>query len=486
MAFSDLRQLITALEEMNELRVVRGADWDLEIGTISELDYEHDGPALLFDEIVAYPAGYRVLTNAVDTLPRALLSVGLPTDLDVDSALTAWDTLLANYEPVPPVEVKDGPVFENVFTGSDVDLWKFPTPRWHEHDGGRYIGTGCAVFLRDPDTGYLNFGTYRLMVQDAHTAGLYITPNKTGAIIRNKYWAAGKSCPVAVTFGSEMTIFLAAAHYLGEKHRLPKYELIGHVRREPVEVVREEITGFPIPATAEIVIAGELPPPAVEARPEGPFGEWTGYYGSDQRPEPIIRVQALYHRDDPIILGMPPMKYRRATSHFGIPSRARNEIERLRKAGVEDVIDVWPLAVPGVMVVRIRQRYPGHAMKAGMAASGEYMGRFVVVVDEDIDARDAEQVLWAVGTRCDPETTITILKGCQSSVLDPRIPPDRKARGDLTSSRAIINACKPYEWIKEFPVTNVASPELRRRTLEKWHDLFEGSRSEKQPAPLKA
>jgi 4-hydroxy-3-polyprenylbenzoate decarboxylase len=71
-------------------------------------------------------------------------------------------------------------------------------------------------------------------------------------------------------------------------------------------------------------------------------------------------------------------------------------------------------------------------------------------------------------------------------VLDPRIPPDRKARGDLTSSRAIINACKPYEWIKEFPITNVASPELRRQTLEKWRDLFEGSRSGAQPAALRA
>ncbi len=111
-------------------------------------------------------------------------------------------------------------------------------------------------------------------------------------------------------------------------------------------------------------------------------------------------------------------------------------------------------------------------MKAALAASGDYMGRFVVVVDEDINPRDREDVLWAIGTRCDPETSITILKGCPSSPLDPRVSPEQKKRGDLTSSRAIINACKPYEWIKDFPRTNIASPELRGRILAKWKDLF--------------
>jgi 4-hydroxy-3-polyprenylbenzoate decarboxylase len=210
----------------------------------------------------------------------------------------------------------------------------------------------------------------------------------------------------------------------------------------------------------------------VESRAEGPFGEWTGYYASGTRPEPVIRVKALYHRDDPIILGMPPVKCRRSASHFGIPSQGVNQKERLRKAGIEDVLDVWQLAVPGVTVVQVRQRYPGHAMKAALAASGEYMGRFVVVVDEDINPRDPEEVLWAIGTRCDPETSLTVLKGCQSSALDPRIPPERKKKRDFTSSRVIVDACKPYDWIREFPPTNVASPELRKKVSEKWGPIL--------------
>jgi len=473
MPYRDLREFIVALEKNHELRTVHGADWDLEIGTIDELNYEKFGSALLFDQIKDYPKGYRVLTNAMDPLRRALLAIDLPMDLDVDTAMEEFDKrVYASYRPVPPVEVSAGPILENTFFGDDIDLWKFPTPRWHEGDGGRYIGTGCMVIMKDPETGRVSFGCYRVMVSDKNVAGLYITPSHTGATIEKKYWERGQSCPVAVSMGQEPVAFMGAAYYFGEKRGLDKYELVGHVRGGPVEIIREEFTGLPIPATAEIVIAGEVPPPEVETRDEGPFGEWTGYFASGTRPEPVIRVKALYHRNDPIILGMPPKRYRRASLNFGLPTKAKNVKERLQKTGLEDVLDVWHLAIPGFTVVQIRQRYPGHAMKAALAASGDYMGRFVVVVDEDINPRDPEDVLWAIGTRCDPETTLTVLKNCTSSALDPRIPPDRKERRDYSSSRAIILACKPYEWINEFPRTNVASPSLRKKVLEKWTDLF--------------
>jgi len=473
MPYKDLREFLSALEKIGGLRTVEGVDWNLEIGTIAELNYEHEGPALLFDRIQGYPKGYRVLTNALETLPRALLALDLDTKLDLNPALDAYEKKIASYRPVPPLEVSTGPVFENVFRGGEIDLLKFPTPRWHERDGGRYLGTGCVVILRDPDTGGIHFGCYRVMVHDKTTLGLYISPSHTGAIIRKKYWEKGQSCPVAVSFGQDPMMFVGSAQYMGQKRGLPKYELVGHVRGAPVEVIQEETTGLPIPAFAEIVVAGEVPPPQVEARDEGPFGEWTGYYASGTRPEPVIRVKALYHRNDPIILGMPPVRHYKNPAHFGIPTGAKNGVEKLRKAGVEDVLDLWHLAVPGVTVIQIRQRYPGHAMKAGLAASGGHQQeRFIIVVDEDINPRDPEEVLWAIGTRCDPETSMTILKGCPTGPLNPRIRPEQRASGDYTSSRVILNACKPYEWIKEFPPTNVASPELRRTVLEKWKDLF--------------
>ncbi|MBM2812004.1 MAG: UbiD family decarboxylase [Chloroflexi bacterium] len=461
MPYSDLRQFLNACRDIGELRTIDGADWDLEIGTIAELNYEHLGPALLFDNIKGYPPGYRVATNIQDARSRALLSIDLPIDLDIDASMAGLVAKTNSYQPVPPTEVTEGPILENVFFGDEIDLLKFPTPRWHENDGdARYLGTGCAVILRDPDTGNINMGTYRVQVHDRKTVGLYITPNKKGATIRQKYWERGLSCPVAVSIGHDPLLFLAASNALGRVNRYKDYSLLGHFSGAPYPVIMEEITGLPIPANAEIVIAGECPPPDVESRPEGPFGEWTGYYASGTRPEPIIRVKALYHRNDPIIFGCPPERHRHGTGHFGIPQGRGGAFARLKAM------------TPGFTVVQIQQRYPGHALKAGLALVGQYMGRFIVVVDEDINVRDPEDVLWAIGTRCDPATTITVVPGTEASALDPRIHPDKKAKGDYTASQVIINACKPYEWIKDFPRTNIASPELRAQVRAKWGDLL--------------
>ncbi|MBM2812703.1 MAG: UbiD family decarboxylase [Chloroflexi bacterium] len=203
MPYDDLRGFLAALTDADEVRTVRGADWDLELGTIDELNYERRGPALLFDEIGSYPGGFRVLTNTTATKRRASIALGFDPDMPEEEALTRIEEMLKSARPVPPVEVTTGPLMQNVFTGQDIDLLKFPTPRWHENDGGRYLGTGCCVILRDPDTGQVNYGAYRVMVHDANTTGLYITPSHVGAVIRRKYWQRGQSAPVAVSFGQD-------------------------------------------------------------------------------------------------------------------------------------------------------------------------------------------------------------------------------------------------------------------------------------------
>jgi len=469
--FTDLREFIAELDDLNEIRPVEGADWDLEIGTICELNYERQGPALMFDNIKGYPKGYRILTNGTETFSRALCCVEFPGGMSMDEALEEFERRIKTYRPVPPREVTSGPILENVLRGDEIDLWKFPTPRWHEGDGGRYLGTGCIVIMRDPDNGEINLGTYRVMIHDKNTAGIFIAMAHTGNIIARKYWAKGQSCPVAVACGQDPILLVAGSGRLSIGRR-NEYELVGHFRGAPVEVIREEVTGLPIPATAEIVLAGEMPPRNDESRLEGPFGEFTGYYASGARPEPVIHVHALYHRRDPIILGVPPEKYRGSTWHFGLPASASRDKEKLKRDGIEDVLDIWQAAWPGVTILQVRQRYPGHAMKAAMGLVGDYTTRFIILVDEDINPRDPHDVFWALGTRCDPATAIQVISGLRSTPLDPIMPPEKKERGDLTSSCAIINACKPYEWKDEFPITNIASPEQRQAVLAKWKDLF--------------
>lgn len=465
----DMREAIALFCDHKELLEIKGADWNLELGALTELMYDAEGPALLFREVLGHAPEYRILTNSYSTLKRQLLLLGFSPALTRDEGVAELQKKLDGYRPIKPVTVKTGPVMENAFVGAEVNLLKFPTPKWHELDGGRYLGTGCSVFLRDPEIeGWINAGTYRVCVHDERTLGLYITPNHHGGVIEKKFWNRGLSCPVAVDFGPGPMLYMASAGRFINDWGVSESDVAGYMQGEPIEMIVDPHTGLPIPARSEIVAVGEVPPPTVEAKPEGPFGEWTGYYAHGQRAEPIIRVKALYHRNDPIVLGEPTLFPKGGVGLWGGGTLKR----QLEAAGIPDVIDTWKLFWPGIEVVKIKQRYPGHAARAGLAATGNYMGRVVIVVDEDINIRDPYEVLWAVGTRCDPETSVEIVRGFQSSTLDPRIPPDKKDAGDFTSSRMIINACKPYHWIQEFPAVNRCSSELRRRVHSKWQDLF--------------
>ena len=154
--------------------------------------------------------------------------------------------------------------------------------------------------------------------------------------------------------------------------------------------------------------------------------------------------------------------------------------DNLSQAGVPDVTAAWLHEVGTarmLMGVAIKQRYPGHAKQAGHVACqcqvGAYAGKYVVVTDEDIDVSNLEELIWAMLTRSDPATSIDIIKGAWSTHLDPRISPEDKEAGNLTNSRAIIDACRPFHWKDEFPPVNSPSLELARESREKWGYLLD-------------
>jgi len=183
---NDLREFLDALDEKGKLRTVENADWDLEIGTINELMAERQGPGLVFDSIKGYPAGFRVATNLMHHRIGQKLAFGFPEEMSDLACVADWKERWNNFVPVPPVEVADGPIKENILTGEEIDIYKIPTPKWHTHDGGRYIGTGVITITRDPDEGWVNFGTYRVMIQDKTTLAFYASPGKHATIMRDK------------------------------------------------------------------------------------------------------------------------------------------------------------------------------------------------------------------------------------------------------------------------------------------------------------
>jgi 4-hydroxy-3-polyprenylbenzoate decarboxylase len=361
---------------------------------------------------------------------------------------------------------------ENSRRGGDVDLARFPAPVWHKQDGGAYIGSGSLVVMRDPEGGWINASIYRIQVHGPNRVTIQFDHGgRHGAIIAREYWHGGKPCPVAVVNGEDPALFVAGFEYLPAG--VSEYEFAGAIKDAPIEIHPGPVTGLPIPAHAEIILEGYLLPIGETSLPEGPFGEFTGYFAADQRPCPVMEVAAIHHRDNPILLGSPPMKPPRF--HFGLPLRAASIWSNLEAAGVTDIVGVWQHVSQLMTVVALRQRYDGHAKRAALiAAANSYMGRLVVVVDDDIDPSDLADVMWAVTTRCEPSEQTDIVKNAWSSALDPRIPPEAKARGVTSHSKLIIEAVKPFAWIGLFPKVSTLSHDDARAIEEKWGEALKG------------
>ncbi len=487
MAYKDLRDFLKAVERYGELKYFSGVDWNLEMGSMAELVY-HEGkdpkPAMLFDEIPSYPKGYRCLFGQLSSPRRIAMALALPEDeIDRKTILQNWRKKIRAFSLIPPRVVTSGPVQANVLSGKQIDLLKFPSPKFHELDGGRYIGTGHAVIQRDPDTGWVNLGTYRVMLVDRDRLALHALAGKQGStIMHEKYFKRGHVMPVAVAMGVDPVLWFASCRKIPAN--VSEYDYAGGVKGEPLEVFEGSHTGLPLPASAEIVIEGECHPG--ELVDEGPFGEGCGYYanlGLEPVPEPVIRVKAIYHRDDPILTCSNPTVPPAEASPMFAYSYSAALWDQLEGAGVPGVKDVWCSEVGHGFfwnIVSIEQQYTGHSIEAGIIASqscGGDVGRYTVVVDDDIDPSDLNQVIWAIETRTDPVRSIHIIERCHTTTRDPIISPEEKRKykvepKPLYVSRAIIDACQPYEWKAEWYPVARSSPELRARILKKYDSVL--------------
>ncbi len=467
--FDDLRSWLRQVEEIKQLERISGAHWDLEIGALNEIICERlsSPPALLFEDVSGYRGKGRVLANMMETIERTALTLNLPADLETMPLIEKVRARLRSFQPVEPRVVTTGPIFENRKTGKEINILDLPVPRWHEGDGGRYLGTAHLVITRDPETQMENVGCYRVMVHGKDRLALYISPGKHGRMHLEKSMREGKPLPVAMVFGQHPAMFVAASAAV--PIGMSEYEWAGGMVGQPLSVIKAPLTGLRIPAGAEIAIEGEIVPG--ETLPEGPFGEWTGYYASARRAEPVVRVKALYHRDNPILTGAPPFK---PTIHGTYRSILRSALvwNGIEQAGVPDICGVYlpPPAQRFMIVVAIKQRYPGHAKQAAVIAgqchAGAYLGRYIVVVDDDVDITNLNEVVWAICTRSNPEESIDIIRRTWSGPLDPIIPREKKG----LNSRAIIDATRPYEWRDKFPAVSQISSKTHDEIGNKWKD----------------
>jgi len=469
----DLRQWIAKVESMGDLINIKGANIEKEIGGIVDLYQRKMGlPALLFDKIPGYPEGYRILANSCTSLIRIALSFGLSKDTKGIELVEYWRKYLKNFKTKPSQIVRKGSIQENIYQGEEVDIMKFPTPLWHENDGGQFIGTGCMVIMKDPDSNWVNFGAYRVQVYDKNTASVMISKGKQGHIIMEKYFKQGKSCPVAVVVGEHPLLFMVSGMEI--PYGVGEYDVVGGLIGVPVNVVKGPVTGLPLPAEAEIAFEGYISPN--DLIKEGPFGEWTGYYASGVRNQPKIRIKSLLHRNDPIILGAIPAVPPCDDTYYRGFLRCATIWDEIENAGVPGIQGVWCHEAGGGRMwttVSIKQMYAGHSKQVGLIASqchgGAYANHFTIVVDDDINPANMYQVIWAMCTRTDPRIDVDILHGCWSTALDPMSYPEDKK---VLNSRLIIDSCIPYHKKNTFPKVAESSPELKEKIIKDWPELF--------------
>ena len=288
-----------------------------------------------------------------------------------------------------------------------------------------------------------------MMIKGPREIGVYTSPGKDAGTDRDKWWKMGKPAPIAAAYGIDPLLFLVGATSLPKTES--EYEYYSGIKGSPIELFTSDLTGLPLPAHAEIILEGHLYPDETFA--EGPFGEFTGYYGRPSGATPYMRVERVRYRNNPTLTcALMADGPSNECGLFWAAVRSAGIWADLQKLGVPGIQGVWSIpeaAGWGMTVVSIKQMYAGHAPQvmalAAQCTAGAYFGKYVIVVDDDIDPSNIGQVLWAMATRSRPAQSIDILRETWSTFLDPSLnPPEIRPWG----SKALINACMDYKHIK--------------------------------------
>ena len=301
------------LEAAGELKTIKGAERESEIGGIVDIYQRTPGsPAVMFDDVPGYPAGYRVVANILTSVRRINLTIGLgpTTGGRRDGTGYASGTYMKEAKTIPPLTVEGGPLTQNAYSGADINLLKIPTPRWHEHDGGYYIGTGCMVIMKDPDSGWINYGAYRIQVHDRNVASVMTS---RGQARQSSSCANGTSAASRArsrwSVGMHQALFIGRRASRSRTARTSTTPPAASSRRAGPRSSRARDDGYRSPAQRRGRVRGlRRPEGSRSTRGRSASGPATTRGGLKK--EPRIRVESFWHRDQPILLGaipaMPP------------------------------------------------------------------------------------------------------------------------------------------------------------------------------------
>jgi phenylphosphate carboxylase beta subunit len=461
-----MRDFIAQAEAEGMLKRIKAeVDWNLELSHIAKLNEEKQGPALLFENVKGYDSP--VITSVCTTTERLALIMNEPRNSTLVDIMKVWVDKHDN--AVPPKLVETGPCKENIMKGDDIDLLKFPAPKYYPLDGGRFFGTAHFVVTKDPESNWVNVGTYRLQLLDKNHLGTQFIKGKHSDIMLKKYQAMGKPMPVCVVVGCDPLLFLMGAARLSAFES--EYDFAGSIRGEPIEVVKAETNDLPVPATAEIVVEGEVD--ANKFKEEGPFGEYTGYYsGVGTDPRNYIDVKCVTYRNNPVFWGTTvgrAVTDTHMTMALTYGATLWQQLVTMKIPGIKAVYCPPEGSGRFLAIISMKQMYPGHADQVLTAAISTEMGAYglktVIVVDEDIDPWDIPRVMYALSFRFQPNRSQVIKRG-RSTPLDPSLPLNAR---EITG-RLLLDATIPYDW-KEKPIPIELDPETVEKVKGRWSEL---------------
>jgi len=437
MAYSSFSDFIAALDQAGELkRISVPVATELEITEFADREMKSPGGgrALVFEKptVNGVPSQFPLAINTMGSHKRMAMALKLgsidelaqqmqlilkakpPTNLK-----SAWNLAMQGLDLLnaKPKHVKDGPCKEIVHrfdspttqpTASLPTLLDIPILKCWPQDGGRFITLPC-VHTRDPDTGERNLGMYRMQIYDNRTAGMHWQVHKVGARHGKRYYERGECMPVAVTIGGDPAVTFAATAPLPDG--LDEILFAGFIRKKSVELVKCETVDLEVPADVDFVLEGYVQPG--EMRPEGPFGDHTGFY-TPLDDYPVFHLTAITHRKEAVypatIVGIPPME------DFYMGGASVRIFLPVFQMNFPEIVDI-ALPAEGVfhnlVFVSIRKQYPWQAYKImhGLWGMGQMMfSKYIVVVDADCDVHNTGEVLFRLCANTDPQRDTTFVK----------------------------------------------------------------------------
>jgi len=449
-AYQSLRGFIARLEREHPALVVRIAepvDLAYQMQALAlELERRRRFPVLIFEQVRGHTMP--VVSNVMASRTGLALALGV-ADLELPEAYAA-----RLKEPVKPV-VLGRPPFPVSVARDNADLGTLPIPTYFPGDGGPYLTAGLLV-ARDPATGVSTAGFHRFQVKSPNRLGVSLHSRRRMFEFQQRAEKAGHSLECAIALGLHPAVGMGSLSY--PPPEISKFEVVGGLLGEPMQLRRAETMDLDVPAWAEIVIEGEILPGVRE--PEGPFGEFTGYF-SRRSTDNVFVARAVVLREG-------------AWFHSIASGRAPDHILPLGVLREAEIRNALRRVVPGVRAVHvptsggasftayvsIRQTRPGEAKHAISVVLGvDHYLKLVVIVDEDIDVFDESDVLWAMATRVQADRDLVVIGGSLGAILDPSASPDgltaklgidaTRAFGETGGAEKLVMAETPMEWARQ-------------------------------------